>query len=68
MRLLIEVMRRDGSRSAVHAFPSSDNGPSNAICRKLGFELLSAVDFEYPPDSGQVMRCNDWHLDLGRQS
>jgi hypothetical protein len=39
-----------------------ENAPSNAICRKLGFELLEACDFEFPP--GHHMRCNDWRLDL----
>ena len=46
----------------VHAFPSVDNGPSNAICRKTGFELLEALEFEYP--KGSLMRCNDWRFDL----
>ena len=46
----------------LHAFPSVDNAPSNAICRKLGFTLLGECDFEYPP--GNRMRCNDWRLDL----
>jgi RimJ/RimL family protein N-acetyltransferase len=46
----------------VHAFPSVDNPPSNAICRKLGFTLIGECDFEYPP--GSAMRCNDWRLDL----
>lgn len=46
----------------LHAFPSIDNGASNAICRKLGFMLLEACEFEYPP--GHLMRCNDWRLDL----
>jgi RimJ/RimL family protein N-acetyltransferase len=50
------------SRRAVHAFPSVDNAPSNAICRKLGFTLLGPSEFEYPP--GTFMRCNDWRLDL----
>ena len=45
-----------------HAFPSVDNAPSNAICRALGFTLLGAGDFEYPP--GNHMRCNDWRLAL----
>ena len=45
-----------------HAYPSVDNGPSNAICRKLGFELLGAEEFEYP--KGHWMRCNDWSLEL----
>jgi RimJ/RimL family protein N-acetyltransferase len=46
----------------VHAFPSVENAASNAICRKLGFELLEECEFEYPP--GNPMRCNDWRLDL----
>ena len=43
-------------------FPSVDNGPSNAVCRKAGFTLLGAHDFEYPP--GSQLRCNDWAFDL----
>jgi RimJ/RimL family protein N-acetyltransferase len=54
--------RSDGRHRFMHAFPSVDNARSNAICRKLGFSLLEACDFEYPP--GNVMRCNDWRLDL----
>lgn len=50
-----------GFRS-VHAYPSVDNPPSNAICKKLGFSLLGEYDFEFPP--GNPMRCNDWRLDL----
>jgi RimJ/RimL family protein N-acetyltransferase len=47
----------------MHAFPSVDNAPSNAICRKLGFELLEeSLEFEYP--KGNVLRCSDWRLDL----
>ncbi|HZL65321.1 MAG TPA: GNAT family N-acetyltransferase [Thermoleophilia bacterium] len=46
----------------LHAFPSVDNAPSNAICRRLGFTLLGPVDVEYPP--GREMRSNDWRLDL----
>jgi RimJ/RimL family protein N-acetyltransferase len=65
MRALLEIMRDDDVRHRfVHAFPSDENPPSNAICRKLGFELLEAIDFEYPPGSGNMLRCNDWRLDL----
>jgi RimJ/RimL family protein N-acetyltransferase len=46
----------------MHAYPAVDNLPSNAICRKAGFELQGASDFEYP--KGHFMRCNDWRLDL----
>ena len=58
----IEIARASGRRDSVHAFPSVDNGPSNAICRKLGFELLGESQFEYP--KGHWMRCNDWRLSL----
>lgn len=65
---VLERARAEGARRDVHAFPSVDNTPSNAICRKLGFALLEALDFEYPADSGHVMRCNDWRLDLVRST
>jgi RimJ/RimL family protein N-acetyltransferase len=62
MELLIPMARAARSHEAMHAFPSVDNGPSNAICRKLGFELLGECQFEYP--KGHWMHCNDWRLDL----
>ena len=58
----IAVARSEQPRRFLHAFPSVANAPSNAICRKLGFELVAACDFEYLP--GHIMRCNDWRLDL----
>jgi RimJ/RimL family protein N-acetyltransferase len=61
-RQAIEATRSEGERRFVHAFPSVDNPPSNAICRKLGFTLLEAVRFEYP--RGHFMQCNDWRLEL----
>ena len=59
----VEIARASRRHDAVHAFPSVDNGASNAICRKLGFELLGQDDFEYP--KGHWMRCNDWRLSVG---
>jgi RimJ/RimL family protein N-acetyltransferase len=58
----IELARRDDRHRFMHAFPNVDNAPSNAICRKLGFEPLGACQFEYP--KGRFMTCNDWRLDL----
>lgn len=58
----LRVARTEGKHRFVHAFPTADNIPSNAICRKLGFVPLGARQFEYPP--GQFMLCNDWQLDL----
>jgi RimJ/RimL family protein N-acetyltransferase len=59
---LIEVARAENQRRFIHAYPSVENAPSNAICRKLGFTLLGEHEFEYP--AGNFMRCNDWRLDL----
>jgi RimJ/RimL family protein N-acetyltransferase len=62
-----EVLARAGTEAGprqVRAFPSVENVPSNAICRKVGFTLTGVVDFEYPP--GNPMRCNDWRWDLDR--
>lgn len=58
----IAVARSARERRFMHAFPSVDNAPSNAICRKVGFTLLEECEFEYPP--GSFMRCNDWRVDL----
>ena len=60
--LTVELAAAEGTHRSIHAFPSVDNGPSNAVCRKAGFRLLGEYDFEYPP--GHLMRCNDWALDL----
>jgi RimJ/RimL family protein N-acetyltransferase len=54
--------KSDGKHRYVHAFPSVENGASNAICRKLGFALLGECEFEFP--KGSFMQCNDWRLDL----
>jgi RimJ/RimL family protein N-acetyltransferase len=60
--LAIELAREERKHRFLHAFPSVENHPSNAICRKLGFNLIEEVDFEYP--KGNPIRCNDWRLDL----
>ncbi len=54
----------DGKHRYVLAFPSVANAASNAICRKLGFELVEECEFEFPP--GHPMLCNVWRLDLSR--
>lgn len=60
--LVIAHARMENRYRFLHAFPSLENPASNAICRKLGFTLLEACDFEYPP--GHTLRCNDWRFDL----
>jgi RimJ/RimL family protein N-acetyltransferase len=60
--LALDAARAAGGPRFVHASPDIDNAPSNAICRKAGFELLGAFDGEYPP--GTPRRLNDWRFDL----
>ena len=58
----LELARSAAQRRYIFAFPALDNLASNAICRKLGFELLGECRYEYPP--GNLMRGNEWRLDL----
>jgi RimJ/RimL family protein N-acetyltransferase len=60
--LVIRMARSERTHRFMYAYPSVDNPPSNAICGKLGFALIEAQEFEYPP--GNIMRCNVWRLDL----
>ncbi|MEV0447289.1 GNAT family N-acetyltransferase [Streptomyces sp. NPDC050600] len=59
---VVERARAEGRFPHLHAYPSTENAPSNAVCRKAGFTLLTEREFEYPP--GRRMRCNDWRLAL----
>jgi RimJ/RimL family protein N-acetyltransferase len=59
---LLMMLRPIAKHRYVHAYPSINNAPSNAICRKAGFTLVGEEDFEYP--KGHWMRCNDWRYDL----
>lgn len=55
--LLLERADADGRWADIHAFPGVTNAPSNALCRKFGFELLGEVDVEY---GSRPLRCNHW--------
>jgi RimJ/RimL family protein N-acetyltransferase len=61
-RQALGLAKQAAKHRFVHAYPKVENDASNAICRKLGFELLGAHDFEYPP--GNPIVCNDWRYDL----
>ena len=64
--LLVEWVTKLRRHRYLLAFPSVDNHPSNAICRKLSFDLLGESKYEYPRSSGSFMHCNNWRLDLFR--
>jgi RimJ/RimL family protein N-acetyltransferase len=55
--------RAEGKHRFMHAYPSVENGASNAVCRKAGFTFVGEFEGEYPV--GHLMRCHDWALDLG---
>jgi RimJ/RimL family protein N-acetyltransferase len=63
-RMVLERARADPLIDAVYAFPGSDNGASNAICRKLGFEKVGETDVDF---SGRMLHVNSWRLDLSAE-
>jgi len=60
VRALLARAARDRRWGPVHAFPSTGNGPSNGICRSVGFRLLGEEDTEF---AGRVFRTNHWVID-----
>ncbi|MHB8566796.1 MAG: GNAT family N-acetyltransferase [Nitrososphaerales archaeon] len=63
-RSVIELLTNLQRHKFVFAFPSVDNHPSNAICRKLGFTLTEEATAEYPSGSGLLLHTNIWKLAL----
>jgi RimJ/RimL family protein N-acetyltransferase len=60
VRTLLELARDDGRWGLVHAFPATTNGPSNGICRSLGFSFAGERDVTF---AGRVLRSNHWVID-----
>jgi RimJ/RimL family protein N-acetyltransferase len=63
-RQVIDLITNLQRHKFVFAFPSVDNHPSNAICRKLSFNLTEQVSSEYPPGSKRLLQVNIWILTL----
>jgi RimJ/RimL family protein N-acetyltransferase len=59
LRLMLEMAKADGRWGDIHAFPGATNAPSNALCRKLGFELIEQVEIDY---ADRFLTCNHWVL------
>ena len=55
--MLLELARDQGRWGPVHAFPGVTNGPSNGICRSLGFTLLGEVDIDF---ADRIIKANHW--------
>ncbi len=62
--LAMEALAREGRYRFVYAFPAVGNGPSNAVCAKLGFEIIGTEELEYPPGSDIWMECAVWRGEL----
>ena len=60
VRALLLLARDDGRWGLVHAFPAVANGPSNGICRSVGFRFAGEQELMY---AGQVMRTSHWIID-----
>jgi len=60
VRAILDRARAEGRWGVIHAYPGVTNGPSNGICRSLGFTLVETEDFDY---FGQRLRCNHWQID-----
>jgi RimJ/RimL family protein N-acetyltransferase len=60
VRSLLERASRERRWGAIHAYPAVANGPSNAICRSLGFSEVGEEDIDY---AQQVFRVNHWRID-----
>lgn len=63
LRMLLERARADPRFDRLHAFPGVTNEPSNALCRRFGFELVEQSDVEF---RDRPLRVNHWVLDVGR--
>lgn len=64
LRALIQLAADEvdtSPRKRLFAYPSVQNAASNALCRRMGFEVLGERDF---PFRGEVLRTQVWALDL----
>jgi RimJ/RimL family protein N-acetyltransferase len=59
LSLLLERARAARTWGDIHAFPGATNEPSNALCRKFGFELLGSTDVDY---GDRRLAVNHWVL------
>jgi RimJ/RimL family protein N-acetyltransferase len=60
VRMVLELARDEDRWGLVHAFPATTNGPSNGICRSLGFRFAGERDVTF---AGRVLRSNHWVID-----
>lgn len=61
LAVLLDRARAASRFDSIHAFPGVSNGPSNALCRKSGFQLLGESEVEF---RDRPLRVNHWQLVL----
>lgn len=57
LRLLLQKAGEGDRWGDIHASPGAENAPSNALCRKVGFEQLESGEVDY---GGRTLRVNHW--------
>jgi RimJ/RimL family protein N-acetyltransferase len=57
LEAILDRERSEHRWGDIHAFPGATNGPSNALCRKFGFELIGGGDADY---AGRHFPVNHW--------
>jgi RimJ/RimL family protein N-acetyltransferase len=62
---LLDRAAADGRWREIHAYPAVTNGPSNGICRSLGFTLVGTIDDDW---DGKIVTLNDWVIDPAERS
>ena len=60
VRAVLDRARESCRWGVLHAFPSISNGPSNGICRSLGFTLRGEESIEF---AGKRFTSNHWTID-----
>jgi RimJ/RimL family protein N-acetyltransferase len=61
VRAVLDKARAERRWDVVHAFPPVSNAVSNAMCRKMGFELVEENEYQF---RDRKLRCNHWRLVL----
>ena len=60
VRQVLDRARANDRWGVIHAHPGMTNGPSNGICRSLGFTLVGEKEVDF---SGRMLHVNHWQID-----
>ncbi|MBQ1049237.1 GNAT family N-acetyltransferase [Micromonospora sp. C51] len=60
VRHVLDLARANGRWGLIHAFPSTTNAASNAICRSAGFSLIGQEETTF---AGRIFQTSHWVFD-----